>query len=252
MSRLTQNDVHYCLSRLPKDLVTLMKERDLLLAGGFIRETISGGKVKDIDFFGHDKKGLEMAAMSLALSRKGARMFSTDNAFTVLSPPRLPVQFITRWLTTNGNEDYLKNFDFTVCQAGIWWDHDTREWTSGCHEDFYADLAAKRLVYTFPQRDEEVGGSMIRMKKFMKRGYDIQIWSLAGITARLMQGVRKVESPQYEDEKWLTTILTSLLREVDPLTVVDGVEVPEREAREVNVVNGVIVPGIPNPSPDFS
>ena len=234
MSKLTYNDTMFVLSRLPKDIIDLMKNSGLLLAGGFIRETIAGGKVNDIDLFGPDKDKLEAACMKLALARKG-RMFGTDNAFTMLSPPRSPVQFITRWLAEDYNE-YVKLFDFTVCQAGIWWNPDIKGsefnlyddggWDSACHEDFYADLAARRLVYTFPDREEEAGGSFLRMKKFMKRGYDVQIGSMAGVMARIV-GKIKLGEHQLTDEKWVAKIITSILREVDPLTIVDGVEVQD-------------------------
>jgi hypothetical protein len=236
MAKLTYNDTMYVLSRLPKDVINLMKESRLLLAGGFIRETIAGGKVNDIDLFGPNKDKLEAACMKLCLARKG-RMFGTDNAFTMLSPPRSPVQFITRWLAED-YETYVKLFDFTVCQAGIWWDPDMKEpngehfymdsggWTSACHDDFYADLAARRLVYTFPDREEEAGGSMLRMKKFMKRGYDVQIGSMAGVMSRI---VGRIEShdPRLKDEKWVARIIQAILREVDPMTIVDGVEVQD-------------------------
>ena len=36
-------------------------------------------------------------------------------------------------------------------------------------DEFYPDLAARRLVYTAPVRDEEAGGSLLRVRKFIER-----------------------------------------------------------------------------------
>ena len=112
MNALTKNDLHFVASRLPKDIINLTKEHGLIIAGGFIRETISGGKVSDIDIFGASPEKLKLAALTLAQERKG-RMFETKNAITVLSPPRLPVQFISRWLFTEPAA-CVESFDFTV------------------------------------------------------------------------------------------------------------------------------------------
>jgi len=217
MENLTNQDLHFVVSRLPKDLVVGIKNHKLIVAGGFIRETISGGKVSDIDLFGQSVDTLKLAALELAQDRKG-RMFNTDNAITVLSPPRLPIQFITKWLFTEPSL-CVDSFDFTVCQAGIWWDGEN--WQSTISPAFYPDLAAKRLVYTYPVRIEAAGGSMLRVRKFLQRGYSIQSASLAGVIARLCGSI---DFRRGYDEKDAAKIITALLREVDPLTVVDGVD----------------------------
>ena len=99
---------------------------------------------------------------------------------------------------------------------------------------FYPDLAAHRLVYTFPKREEAVGGSILRVRKFLQRGYNIQAWSLAGVISRLLIAVEKDSILAKNGEQGLTKVITGLLREVDPLVVVDGVEaVDEHEIREL-------------------
>jgi len=214
---LTRGDLRFVVARLPKDLVGLIKKHRLIVAGGFIRETIACGKVSDIDVFGTAENILDLAALELSQERKG-RLFKTKNATTVLSPPRLPVQFVKRWLFADP-VTCIESFDFTVCQAAIWFDGG--KWFSVVSEGFYFDLAARRLVYTYPQRDEDAGGSMIRMKKFIQRGYSIQAESMAGVISRLVSRLKDVS---LTDEKAVSKILVGLLREVDPLTVVDGVD----------------------------
>lgn len=222
MSPLTQNDLHYVVRRLPKDVRELLKTHTLFVGGGFIRETIAGtNDVRDIDLFGPNKEALQAIAALLTTGRKGAAQHKTDNAITVLCPPRMPVQFITRW-TFEKAEQLVQSFDFTVCQVAIWFDKPTQTWMSMASPGFYPDLAARRLVYTFPQREEEAGGSMMRAIKFLKRGYTIQVASLGGVIARVAMKVRN--QPNTSDEAGYARVVTGLLHEVDPLLVVDGLE----------------------------
>jgi len=241
MQTLTPQDLNFVLSRCPKDILKLLMQNagKLFLAGGFIRSTISGEKVSDIDLFGTGKDDLLRIAKDFTLERKG-RYFSTDNAITVLSPPRFPVQFITRWLFAEPHK-LVESFDFTVCQAVIWTEtiaeidveeEDKKEnkyrFYSLTSDTFYADLAARRLVYTSPPREEEVGGSFMRVIKMVKRGYNVQAPTLAGVISRIMSKLdvdsMKDKKTGTIDEKWCARIVTGLLRQVDPLTVVDGVD----------------------------
>lgn len=225
MATLIQEDLNFVLTRLPRDVLKLIQDNGLYLAGGFIRATIAGEKVSDIDLFGAEKDKLKLLAMELAVKR-GGRMHSTDNAFTVLTGTRIPVQFIHRWLYAPGQQDTLiGQFDFTIAQAVIWCDMNGEQpaWKSLVSDRFYTDLAARRLFYVAPQRNEDAGGSLLRARKFIAKGYTIQPLSLAGVIARLMQAVRP-EDCDWRDEPRLAKVLTGLLREVDPLLVIDGVD----------------------------
>ena len=248
MQTLTQSDLNFVLSRCPRDILKLLRANagKIFLAGGFIRSTICGDKVSDIDLFGPTHDELLRIAKDLTLERKG-RFFETKNAITVLSPPRFPVQFITRWCFI-APEKLIESFDFTVCQAVIWAERlpdaprlvdgklvteEKHRFHSITSDAFYPDLAARRLVYTHPQRDEEAGGSLMRVIKFVKKGYNVQAPTLAGVITRIALEVdmgavsrRRHQGGEHstDDEKWVTTIMTGLLREVDPLVVIDGVD----------------------------
>ncbi len=221
MTTLTSTDLNFVLSRLPKDVRSLMMNNKLYCGGGFIRSIIAGEKVNDIDLFGESKESLSTIAYRFASDRK-VKVHETDNALTLLCAPRLTIQFITRWVFDSAEKVSL-SFDFTICQAVIWYDKENERWGSAIADSFYSDLAARRLVYTRPERNEDAGGSILRVRKFLARGYNIQAQSLARVIARLVQGVK--DTGDFKDENWLGTILTSLLREVDPLLVVDGVEI---------------------------
>lgn len=220
---LTDGDIHNVVARLPKDVRRLLlNDPTLFLAGGFIRETIANsGDARDIDLFGSSREHLLLKHNDLKEKREKlgqhTRTIFTDNAFTLLSPPRMPVQFITRWTYTDALQ-LIRELDFTVCQAAIWYTGSM--WMGVCSLDFYRDLAARRLVYTYPVRVEEAGGSLLRVIKFIKRGYSIQMESLAGVIARLMGKVDFQRTGH--DEQRIAFVVKGLLREVDPLSVVDG------------------------------
>jgi hypothetical protein len=225
MTHLTNQDLQFIIRRLPKDISRLIKNHNLILAGGFIREMIADQKnVKDIDLFGPSSEALSKAASALKTERGSlTNLHKSDNALTLISLGSLPVQFITRWVFDKP-EDCMKSFDFTICQAAIWYNQDFGRWESVCSDKFYSDLAARRLVYTAPQREEEVGGSMLRMVKLVARGYNVQVDSLGMLVARLAKGIR-TERVNLQDEEQVGRVLTGLLREVDPMIAMDGFNV---------------------------
>lgn len=223
---LTANDLRYVVTRLPRDVRDLLTQNPnkLFLGGGFIRATIAGEAPSDIDLFGPDKAFLDAVSTLLASRREGCKIHRTKNAITLLSHDRLPVQFITRW-TFESAADLVASFDFTVCQAAICRGgkgQSNDPWHSAVGEGFYVDLAGRRLVYTNPIREEEAGGSMLRVIKYVKRGYSIQVSSLGQVIARLADKVDYKASMGRVDTG---QVIAGMLREVDPLLVVDGLDV---------------------------
>lgn len=231
--KLTDNDVKFIVSRLPSDVRKLLKDNAgrLFLAGGYIRATIANEEPSDIDLFGDNKTFLDGVSQKFADNRQGARTHKTHNAITVLTPERMPVQFITRWTypTAGG---VAASFDFTVCSAVIWYKDGV--WDSLCHDRFYQDLAARRLHYLAPIREEEVGGSMLRVIKYLKRGYVIQVDSLGAVIARLTTAVR--EGTPAEDA---AKVITGLLRAVDPSVSMDEIELAG-EDEKIEVATPVV------------
>lgn len=248
MQELIQEDLHHVLTRVPKDVRALMQAQPLFLAGGFIRAVIAGEKPSDVDLFGESKEFLRSQAMAFALSRKGARLHETDNAFTVIAQGRTVVQFIHRWTYAPDQvEKLLSEFDFSIAAACVWWrsghepGSDLRtvagEWRSLTADGYYADLASRRLRYLSPNRAEDAGGSMLRVRKFLGRGYHIEAHNLAKVIARLTMGVRGIEDMS---EQHRGTVLASLLREVDPLLVVDGLDLVDEN--DLSTVTQISLP----------
>lgn len=230
MHELIDADLRFVVQRLPRDIRYLLGKNNgnLFVGGGFVRATVAGEVPSDIDLFGDSKERLEIIAKDLIAVRPGARLHKTNNAITVITPDRLAVQFITRW-TFDGPSAVeraralVKSFDFTVCQGVIWrGGHQSNSpWRSETGERFYVDLAARRLVYTNPVREEEAGGSMLRVIKYVKRGYSIQVTSLGDVISRMAV---KLDVNRLGPIN-LGQFFAGQLREVDPLLVVDGFDV---------------------------
>ncbi len=108
--------------------------------------------------------------------------FESDNAITIRGG-RYKVQIIKRWQFAKA-ADCLAAFDFTISCACLW--AVAGKWESACRDDFYSDLAAKRLTYLSPTRDEEAAGSMMRVMKFLRRGYYIPQKDMGAVIARMV------------------------------------------------------------------
>lgn len=213
---LLSQDLNWCVGHLPKELVLLMRDNpQLVVAGGFIRAVIAREEISDIDLFLPSKDDVEAALhdVKVALFKKcWPSIHYTKNATTLRFEP-YPWQFVHRWFYDNP-VSLLDSFDFTIARAAIWFDG--KEWQSACSDRYYADLAAKRLVYCSPKRIEEVGGSMLRVLKFYQKGYRISVDDLGAVIARLSTGVILQRSNETENESDAAKALTKLLREVDP------------------------------------
>jgi hypothetical protein len=224
MITLQPEDMIRVVAALPSDLCArLESDPTIFLAGGCIRALVAGEQVSDFDVFGPDKTVLGKHASDLHFARIGQQarptLINTPNAITVLTIGRIPVQFITRWVFINPVHGIL-SFDFTIAQAAVWYDGGA--WRSCCTEAFYFDLAARRLTYTFPTRDEDACGSLLRVRKYLRKGYTIQAAALAGTIARAVCGIKELGIKQTEPE--VTELLVKRIREVDPLQIVDGME----------------------------
>lgn len=241
--------------RCPKALLHTMKAAmpgKIFVGGGFLRSIVSGEAVNDVDVFVSSKENALTLARTLAIRKMHLvrktevdgivtirpllftelnknqvqqverGIYTTDNAYTLtgFSPS---IQIIHRWVFDAGNL-VAASFDFTCCAAAFWWDG--AAWRSYCDERFYCDVASKRLVYRAPERNEDAGGSMLRVLKYYQRGYRIPLDSLAKVIARLVKGVdfAKLTRVEYDgterreviNEYDFGVIIAGLLREVDP------------------------------------
>lgn len=229
MTELDLNDLKFSVMRLPLNLKKLMIEKEwagsVFVGGGYIRSIITNEPINDIDVFVKSQKDAELLALKLAKHKED--IHKTDNAYTIKgSNP--PVQIIHRW-TFDKPSNVADSFDFTICCAVIYYESflpakmnsSSKEpelierWGSFCDDRFYADLAGKRIVYRSPIRNEDAGGSMLRVLKYYQKGYRIPLDSLGAIIARLLKDFDP-KRINFKDEAEVGRIITGLLREVDP------------------------------------
>ncbi len=207
---LDYQDIRFAIARLPqklKDSMTSAKwQNRIFVAGGYLRCIITGEKINDIDVFTCSKS----LAKELFDELKGDNeTIETENAYTIKTFPA--IQIIHRWQFDTAT-DTAKSFDFTICSAVLYY---SEVWKSFCGDRFYIDLSSKRLIYTSPERNEDAGGSLLRVLKYYQRGYRIPLDSLAAVIARLMKDFN-TEKTKLTDEKAVAWVINGLLREVDP------------------------------------
>lgn len=250
MTSLSFHDLQFALLRTPKQLLEVMKRPEwagkIFVGGGFLRSIVAGDDINDIDVFVTNDNDAHKLSNELVLSsgelssdNRSKLSWVTDNAITVKCFKPC-IQIIHRWTFDNALQ-VSDSFDFTCCCAAFWWGqphyapgtlHDAAlrepQWHSVCDERFYCDVAAKRLIYRNPVRNEDAGGSMLRVLKYYQKGYRIPLDSLADVITRLVQGVdfnKLMPSLDGESSAQLAAdnaprafsrIICGLLREVDP------------------------------------
>lgn len=225
---LEWHDLQWILRRVPLRVLETVKASKgrVIIAGGCVRACIAGEDVHDVDLFTASADDALTLANSLAPDQDRKKdengllpgIVATKNAYTLLHY-KPPVQIIHRWNFADA-QSCLASFDFTISQACIWSDGTT--WFSQVGPRFYADLAAKRLIYTSPVRIEESGGSLLRVLKFYQKGYRIPLDSMAAVVTRFTSAVG-VEKTTGDDgmidamrEANKAKQLAALLVEVDP------------------------------------
>ncbi len=224
MQILEDKDVQRCLLGIPSQVREAMDE-SVFLAGGFIRAVIAGEPVNDLDFHVVNVGHVETLATNLAKIYETQKQ-STLNAHTILAFGMPAIQVIRRW-TFPSLEDCIRSFDYTIAQAGIV--KTPTGWRGICCDRFYQDLAAKRLVYTTPDRDEDAGGSLLRALKFAKRGYHIAPEDLSEVMARAIRGLHL----DGKTEAAVSRLIGSVLYEVDPLVRIGTSLVDEHTRFEI-------------------
>lgn len=211
--KLDIQDLRWAIRLLPKSILSIIKEKEwsgnIFIGGGYLRAIISNEEVNDIDIFVKSEKDAELLAYKLCTNKES--IFKTDNAYTIHTE-RWPIQIIHRWVF-DAPEDVSNSFDFTISCAVIYFNGETFD--SFCDDRFYIDMAAKRLTYRKPIRNEDAGGSMLRVLKYYQKGYRIPLDSLGSVIARLVKDI-DTEKCKLTDEDQVGKVITGLLREVDP------------------------------------
>lgn len=169
------------LKALPQAVISVMQNHRVFLAGGFIRAIVAGEKPSDIDLWVSSREEADRVSLALVRESSTAVRHESPNSFTIIGLGR-PIQVIHRWCF-EGADAILDSFDYTIAQAVIYWEPYS-DWYGWCGPRFYDDVKDKQLTYLAPARQEEVCGSLFRLFKFYKRGYNVSLETLAAVMAR--------------------------------------------------------------------
>jgi hypothetical protein len=212
-SRLLRSDVETVLSWIPPVLHSAMVEvarrgHPTYLAGGAIRDLCTEiepiDTVQDYDVFG-TLAGLQ--GLDAALRERGQVETSGERAAGIslkLRGEPAPIQLIVGnpldfggaevnpHTLRKGAEALLDRFDFRSCCAAIWYAPGLG-WDSGCDDAFYADVAARRLVYRAPSRIDSID----HMLRLVRRGWTVDAENLAAVLARFVANGDEVAETLY-------------------------------------------------------
>jgi hypothetical protein len=206
MSQLNSTDVVKAVEALPPSLAELLKKMPgLVVAGGFLRALVASEEVRDVDIFARSPELANQAAVFYA-SRTSTSVYRSKSAYTVEK-----VQFVHRWVFPNP-ERLLDNFDFVACKAALWHDEG---WKSLADPRFYGDVAARRLTYTSPAREEGAADAVLRLLKFYRMGYRATRRSLAEVLNRFIDLSAKEIELMYLDSDFIEKLLAEVDRGSD-------------------------------------
>lgn len=189
MQYLLAEDLHAALTALPPNLKQAMEEtgQRVFVAGGFLRAIVAREPINDIDVFSEATVDANLFMLKCVQTEK---IHTTPNAFSLDTKP--PIQIIRNWNFATARA-CIESFDFSICQAAIW--YHLGQWNSACSDNFYPDLAARRLRYNDSNRKGESTpvNSAVRLLKFYERGYVTTGDSLA----RVIRHVGKVGGDEF-------------------------------------------------------
>lgn len=207
-----------CVAKLPEYINDRMREwgPHLILAGGFIRDTLLGVTPKDVDLFTQENLAATLSSnYSGREQSRGAYNVPEVAGNSRFAPTTSFYQFIYRF-QFSGPEDLLDQFDYSITRAAIWYDHQDKAWQGTCWDTWYRDIASKRLVFLDRRMEPE---AILRLLKFTARGYSIDTASLGRVLTSM---VGSVPSGLGVDLDKLEIDFTETLEKLSPKTQVNS------------------------------
>ena len=180
---LDDEDLRRVIFALPDQVREALRRfpGEAVIAGGFIRATIAGENIHDIDLFvTSEKKAKEVLdEVNIKFEKKELHDLSIIDG--------VELQTIWRY-AFKVPIDVPNDFDYTVCKAVVWFDKADKNNPSGyrgaCHERFYRDLARRELVYCNEREHEQITG-FPRLLKYTSYGYTINAESLSEVIVKI-------------------------------------------------------------------
>lgn len=205
-----------------KEIMEIQSYRGkVFVAGGVIRSTYEGGVPADIDVFTTDNSVETAIKHELCLRKhvtKKRGIYTTDHALTLqqYSPA---IQLISRWHFRSPVK-VSEAFDFTCCTA-VMWVRPNGDWAGIADVNFEDDIGKRLLRWTNP-KDAEIGGTLLRVLKYSRKGYNI----IPEEFAKILAAYNKATASEFWKKTGgdcachlleNPTEMAKLMREVDPL-----------------------------------
>ena len=168
------------LEQLPESIISLMEQYNIVLAGGFIRAVVAKEPPRDIDIFVMEPTEQERKQVAKQVIREvwDQPVHASLYAFTAEPSGMPPVQLVHYW-PVDTPEDLLDRFDFTICEAAMWFDGSFPMPVGICSSMFMDDSYSKTIRYADPIREPgelNVADSIKRAFRFRDRGYTLPIF----------------------------------------------------------------------------
>lgn len=161
---LTADEILAALNLLPDVVIEQIKREDVVLAGGLIRDIVTGVPPKDIDIFCHSRAQAERLALE-------ASPFVRQSLFAFsVSIGGLPVQYVFYKEFTDDWE-LISQFDFRACCAGVSWKNGW--WVGIAVEGFHEDCRTKILRFMSQTKDAGKLTALGRALNLAKKGWTL-------------------------------------------------------------------------------
>jgi hypothetical protein len=131
------------------------------IAGGAIRDYLSGGEIKDIDLFSSNKES-EDKLIEWFKKQQNIKILNENDLLLNVTYKGRWFQVIKGKFFNMEGTDLIDSFDYTVCCAMLNFEE------FRYHDNFFQDVLSKHLrvnKITFPL------SSLERMQKYIKKGY---------------------------------------------------------------------------------
>ena len=156
-----------------------VKPEDYAIAGGALRDSLVGDKLKDIDIFCKDEKAVQQLEAWFA-SQEGVKIMEGNSILSNYKLDDYWFQIIRDKFFDLNSKELIENFDFSIC--GIMMHNDEIRVT----EHFFEDLATKRLrIQTIPYPLS----TLERLQKYVKKGYN----ACNGTLLEIAKGIQTVD-----------------------------------------------------------
>jgi hypothetical protein len=168
------------MTRLPKNF-DIFELSGCFIAGGAILSIATKNDINDYDIYPKNFEGFKQVLTKLSESFNATIVNISERAITykcIIDSKFVTAQvMLFDWFdTANKIFDY---FDFTVCMGA--YDCDSKKYIF--HEEFYPDIASKTL--RFNHNTKYPLGSLIRVQKYTKKGFNIGRFEYAKIALTL-------------------------------------------------------------------